>query len=233
MHCAKCAAYLRVSTQRQGQSGLGLEAQRAALTAFANSRGMDVVKEFVEVESGKNSNRPQLQEALAYCQAMEATLVVAKLDRLSRDAHFLLSLQKAQVDFVAADMPDANSMTIGIMALVAQQEREAISQRTKDALAAAKARGQQLGAYRNGVWVGRTGTAEDAEHARKARAAQALVASIKRLPMLKEVDPDGTLSLRQIAEKLNELGVPTVSKRGRWSANSVRRLKQHADREAG
>lgn len=228
MNKTKCVGYLRVSTQRQGRSGLGLEAQRSALMGFAQGRGFEVVKEFVEIESGKNDNRPQLNDALSYCQAMEATLVVAKLDRLSRDAHFLLSLKKAEVDFVAADMPDANSMTIGIMALVAQQEREAISQRTKDALAAAKARGQQLGAYRDGVWVGRTGTAEDTAKARKARAAQALAANFKRLPMLNEVDPDRSLTLRQIAERLNVLGVPTVSKRGKWSANSVRRLKQHA-----
>ena len=231
MNKTKCVGYLRVSTQRQGRSGLGLEAQRSALVGFAQARGLEVVKEFVEIESGKNDNRPQLQDALSFCRAMEATLVVAKLDRLSRDAHFLLSLKKAEVDFVAADMPDANSMTIGIMALVAQQEREAISQRTKDALAAAKARGQQLGAYRDGVWVGRIGTAENTAKARKARAAQALVANIKRLPMLKEVDPHGTLSLRQIAEKLNTLGVPTVSKRGKWSANSVRRLKQHDEKK--
>ena len=179
----------------------------------------------VEVESGKKSDRPVLQEAIDLSKATGATLVVAKIDRLTRDAAFLLSLRDAGIDFVAADMPDANRLTVGIMALVAEQEREAISRRTKDALAAAKARGVQLGAYRDGQFVGRVGTVEDAQKASIARAAKYEAAARMKLPLLQRVDPLGSLSLRQIAERLNAMGVPTVSGKGSWSANSVKRLK--------
>src|SRR5829696_4858139 len=138
-------SYLRVSTDRQGKSGLGLEAQRKAVEDFLNGGRWELIEEFIEVESGKRDDRPKLAEALARCRLHNATLVIAKLDRLSRDAHFLLGLQKADVKFVAADMPEANEMVVGIMAIVAQAERKMISQRTKAALAAAKARGKRLG----------------------------------------------------------------------------------------
>src|SRR5918995_6882481 len=138
-------SYLRVSTDRQGRSGLGLEAQRKAVEDYLNGGRWQVLAEFVEVESGKREDRPKLAEALALCRLHGATLVIAKLDRLSRDAHFLLGLQKAGVRFVAADMPEANEMVVGIMAVVAQAERKMISARTKAALAAAKARGKRLG----------------------------------------------------------------------------------------
>ena len=217
--------YLRVSTQKQGQSGLGLEAQRKAVDDYLNGSDWNILEELVEVESGKNSKRPKLLEAIALCKAFGAKLVVAKLDRLSRDAKFLIDLQRSEVDFVAADMPEANKLTIGIMALVAEQEREAISKRTKEALAAAKARGQQLGAYRNGVFVGRRGTAQDAEKAREARTALFRTRTLDKLPTLEVVDPDGTLSTRAIASELNRMSVDTVSGKGSWSSNSVRRLK--------
>ena len=138
-------SYLRVSTDRQGRSGLGLEAQRKAVDDFLNGGRWKLIAEFVEVESGKRDDRPKLAEALALCRLHNAVLVIAKLDRLSRDAHFLLGLQKAGVRFVAADMPEANEMVVGIMAVVAQAERKMISARTKAALAAAKARGKRLG----------------------------------------------------------------------------------------
>src|SRR6476660_4456978 len=145
-HHGKFVSYLRVSTKRQGESGLGLEAQRKAVSDFLNGGNWQLVEELVEVESGKHDhNRPALHRALEACKVYGATLVIAKLDRLSRDAHFLLGLQKAGVKFVAADMPEANEMVVGIMALVAQAERRMISERTKAALKAAKARGKRLG----------------------------------------------------------------------------------------
>ena len=138
-------AYYRVSTDRQGRSGLGLDTQRAAVAGHAATTGGAVVAAFEEVESGRRDDRPQLAATLADCRARRAVLVIAKLDRLARDAHFLLGLQKAGVEFVAVDMPRANRLTIGIMALVAEEEARATSERTKAALAAAKARGVRLG----------------------------------------------------------------------------------------
>ena len=218
-------SYLRVSTQKQGQSGLGLEAQRKAVSDYLNYGNWNVIEELVEIESGKNNRRPKLMEAIDLCKASGATLLVAKIDRLARDAAFLLNLKDAGIEFIAADMPEANRLTIGIMALVAEQEREIISKRTKDALAAAKAKGVQLGAYRDGKFVGRIGTTEDAKRASDARTALYRSRSVKKWPILQRVDPEGSLSLRSIADSLNLMNVPTVSGKGSWSANSVKRLK--------
>jgi len=217
-------SYLRVSTKRQGQSGLGIEAQREAVTTFLNGGHWELVGEVVEVESGKRSDRPELAKAIAMCRAYGAKLVIAKLDRLSRDAAFLLSLRDAGIEFVATDMPDANRMTVGIMALVAENEREAISARTKAALAAAKARGKQLGAYRDGVFVGRTGTAEDAAKARKARAAKADRVAENLRFIIDRIDPQRELSLRGMAELLNAEKVPTPTGKGAWQASQVKRV---------
>ncbi len=136
----KFVSYLRVSTKTQGASGLGLEAQRAAVAGFLNGGRWSVIREVVEVESGKRADRPKLAEALSLCRLHGATLLVAKLDRLSRNAAFLFNLRDAGVKFIAADMPEANEMTVGIMAVVAEGERKAISKRTTEALAAAKVR---------------------------------------------------------------------------------------------
>ena len=145
----KWISYLRVSTDRQGKSGLGIEAQGHSVAEYLN--GGWLIKEYVEIESGKRIDRPMLAEAIKACRAYGAKLVIAKLDRLSRDAHFLLGLEKAGVDFVAADMPNANRLTVGIMAMVAEEERRMISKRTKEALVAAKARGVKLGGDRGVV----------------------------------------------------------------------------------
>jgi DNA invertase Pin-like site-specific DNA recombinase len=165
-------AYYRVSTAQQGRSGLGLEAQREAVRVFMGGNAVGLAEEFTEIESGKNADRPQLARALDACRLTGAVLVIAKLDRLSRDAHFLLGLEKAGVEFVAADMPNANRLTVRLMAVIAQEEREMISARTKAALAAAKARGKKLGGNRGGPKVdpargraARTRTADD--YARK------------------------------------------------------------------
>ena len=148
-HDGKYVSYLRVSTGKQARSGLGLEAQRAAVETWLNGGRWKLVEEIIEVESGKtHRNRPELTRALDACRRYGAKLIISRLDRLSRDPVFLLSLRDAGIDFTALDMEHANRMTIGVMALVAEQEREAISTRTKAALAAAKARGTALGGFR-------------------------------------------------------------------------------------
>src|SRR5271154_4183939 len=144
----KFVSYLRVSTARQGISGLGLEAQRASVAAFLNGGDWTLVQEVVEVESGKRSDRPALAEALRLCRKHRATLIIAKLDRLARNVHFISGLMESGVEFVAVDMPQANRFVVHILAAVAEQEADAISRRTKAALEAAKARGQKLGGRR-------------------------------------------------------------------------------------
>ena len=145
MATGKFISYLRVSTDRQGRSGLGLDAQKRAIDDYLNGGNWKVLKEFVEVESGKTNERPQLQAALEACQRTGAMLLIAKLDRLSRNVAFIANLMDSGVEFVACDFPTANRLTIHIMAAMAEYEREMISKRTKDALQAAKARGKVLG----------------------------------------------------------------------------------------
>lgn len=219
-------SYLRVSTDRQGRSGLGLEAQRKAVTDYLNGGNWELIAEVIEVESGGKNDRPQLQTAIETCRAYGAKLVVAKIDRLTRNAAFLLNLRDAGIDFVAADMPDANRLTVGLMAVIAEHEREAISARTKAALAAARARGVQLGAYRDGRFVGRAGTKEDAQRATEGRMRRADVFARNKRMALRDADPDGTASLSAIARRFNEQGVPTPSGGGKgWTAAAVSRLK--------
>src|SRR6266851_986624 len=141
----KFVSYLRVSTARQGISGLGLEAQREAVARYLNGGSWALVQEVVEVESGKRNDRPAIAEALRLCRLHRATLIIAKLDRLARNVHFISSLMESGVEFIAVDFPQANRLTVHILAAVAEHERELISQRTKAALAAAKARGVKLG----------------------------------------------------------------------------------------
>lgn len=220
-------SYLRVSTAQQGRSGLGLEAQRAAVARHAASAGAVIVAEFVEVESGKRGDRPQLAAALAACRARRATLLIAKLDRLSRDAHFLLGLEKAGVEFIAADMPNANRLTVRLMAVIAQEEREMISARTKAALAAAKSRGVRLGNPNL-----QPGTRE------QALAAGRVAAAVKRdradtlaadlAPVLADIRAGGATSLAAIAGELTARGIPTPSGRGGWHAATVQRVLARA-----
>ena len=214
----KWISYLRVSTDRQGKSGLGIEAQRNSVAEYLNGGSWKLVKEFVEVESGKNADRPMLAGAIKACRAYGAKLVIAKLDRLSRDAHFLLGLEKAGIDFVAADMPNANRLTVGIMAMVAEEERRMISKRTKDALAAAKRRGKKLGGDRGVVPTKKARALATA--ALQARA-DSRVADIA--PIIKDLQAAGAESLRAIAQGLNDAGIPTARGQGQWSAVQVKR----------
>lgn len=211
----KFVSYLRVSTDRQGASGLGLEAQRAAVMQHIGSG--ELVAEFLEVESGRKDDRPQLQRALAEAKRKGAVLVVAKLDRLARDAHFLLGLMKAGVDFVAADNPQANRLTVGILALVAEEEARAISARTKSALQAAKARGVALGSRNPAIREALEGGQAQSIATRKAAADAHATALAGRLDVMQR---EG-LSLRQMAERLNSEGVATARK-GQWHAATVR-----------
>ncbi len=208
-------SYLRVSTDKQGRSGLGLEAQRETCRQHVGASGK-LWCEFLEVESGKQNDRPQLAAAIAEARAYGATLLIAKLDRLSRDAHFLIGLERAGVEFVACDLPNANRLTVGIMALVAEQEREAISQRTKAALQAAKARGVKLGNPNGAAHLKGRGNKEAAEGARaKADKFAGTVA-----PVFAALKAQGIKSAGAMAKELNTRGVPTA-RGGAWTARAV------------
>jgi DNA invertase Pin-like site-specific DNA recombinase len=222
VHHGRYVAYLRVSTERQGQSGLGLEAQREAITHWLNGGRWQLVAEHVEVESGKNNNRPQLAEALAACKRHRAKLIIAKLDRLARNVHFISGLMESGVEFVAVDNPHANRLTVHILAAVAEHEREMISERTKAALAAAKARGVKLGGDR-----GRTITREMINAGNAAKVAQARARAADLAPTIKELQTAGYESLRAIATGLEERGIP-AARGGKWSAVQVSRLLEAA-----
>jgi DNA invertase Pin-like site-specific DNA recombinase len=227
--CRSFVAYYRVSTAKQGASGLGLEAQQSAASAFITSKGADakLLASYTEVESGKRDDRPQLAKALDHARLTGATLLIAKLDRLSRDAHFLIGLQKAGVAFIAADMPEANALTVGIMALVAQQEREAISRRTREALAAAKTRVAVTGQKKHPE-IKRLGCPNGAAHLRQF-GGKAGVAAIKAnadnraaglAATIATIKGEGVMSARGIAKALNERGIVTA-RGGQWSASTV------------
>jgi DNA invertase Pin-like site-specific DNA recombinase len=210
-------AYIRVSTTSQGRSGLGIESQREALTRFAKEVGFDIVAEFVEIETGKGSDaldrRPQLAAALAKARAMRCSVVVAKLDRLSRDVHFISGLMAHRVPFVVTELgPDVDPFVLHLYAALAEKERALISGRTKSALAAAKAKGVKLG---NPHIEAARGEAVAAIKAEADRAAGNV------LPIIAEIKKSGASTLRAIAEALNARGIPTP-RGARWHATSVR-----------
>jgi len=224
----KFISYCRVSTAKQGRSGLGLEAQRAAIAEYLAGGHWKLVAEYVEVETGKNDDRPELRKALHRAKVTGATLVIAKLDRLSRNLRFIAELQESKVRFVCADMPDANELTIHIFASLAQHERKVISQRTTRALQAAKARGTVLGNPNGARALQRAGKGNTAAleevKARADRHAQDV------LPIIDDIrSADGAAGLRKIAEELNARGILTARQR-QWYPTTVRNLLARSGR---
>lgn len=210
MHQA--AAYYRVSTDRQGKSGLGLDAQQSAVQSFATANQIQLTKEFTEIESGKKNNRPILQEALAYCRKNKARLIIAKLDRLGRNVAFIAALMEAKVAFVAVDNPQANELILHIMAAFAQYERKAISTRTKEALQAAKRRGVQLGTH------GKVVLSKQNKEAARSFAK-------KMKPTIVKLNKEGFKSIRSIRDELNKRKVPTYRNNGeQWHYSNVYNL---------
>lgn len=216
-------SYLRVSTAKQGASGLGLEAQRASVNGYLNGGRWELVEEVLEVESGKRSDRPALAQALRLCRKHRATLVIAKLDRLARNVHFISGLMESGVEFVAVDMPAANKFTLHIMSAVAEQEASAISARTKAALAAAKARGVALGGRR----VSAERFAEIGARARQMRSQKADGFAAGVASIIEEIKAKGATTLRAIAAELNSRNVDTP-RGGEWSAVQVQRVMNAA-----
>lgn len=215
-HAQQFVTYYRVSTIRQGASGLGLEAQRQAVSKYLTERVKTTIDEFVEVESGKGSNalekRPQLRLALEMCKKTGATLLIAKLDRLARNVHFVSGLLETGVDFVAADMPNANKVMIQMYAVMSEWERDQISERTKAALAAAKARGIVLGA---------TGPA-NLKSCNDQRQQKAREFRERLRPVFDGMAAQG-LSRRGMVARLNDLGIKAPMG-GTWSLGQVQRL---------
>lgn len=218
----KIVAYYRVSTKAQGQSGLGLEAQQSAVEAYTAASGATIIQSYTEVESGTKNARPQLEAAMHHALITGATLVIAKLDRLSRNAAFLLNLKESGVQFVAADMPTANALTVGIMALVAEQEAKAIGERTSAGLQAAKRRGVVLGNPNGADALRRANKGNSDAIAAIKIAADA--AANKLATTVAAIRSEGHTSLRQIADQLNDRGIKT-QRGGKWHASTVRNLE--------
>lgn len=223
MGMKQVVSYIRVSTQRQGASGLGLEAQRAAVTTFCRDHGYELVEEYREVESGRKNDRPVLRQALARAKAAKAVLLIAKLDRLARNVAFIANLMESGVEFRACDLPEASKFILHVMAAVAEQEARAISDRTRAALQAAKARGVRLGAAnpasRNlNVDAGQRGAARTAKLARDSY--------VDILPVVRELRDKG-LSLQAIGTELDARGIFTRSGRS-WNPMQVARVLRYA-----
>ena len=207
---SKFVVYYRVSTKGQKESGLGLEAQQAAVTAYlATQEGAELVAQLEEVESGKNNKRPQLAEALKLCKRHKATLLIAKLDRLARNVHFISGLMESAVNFVACDNPHANRLMVHMLAAFAEHEREMISQRTKEGLRAAKAKGVVLGA---------TGKIRGAENKAKAdQHATAIVNAVRAIP------EDDRTTVASLTREMNSRRIPTL-RGGAWHRQGVYNL---------
>lgn len=215
----KFIAYYRVSTKRQGISGLGLDAQKGAVAGYLAEVHGQLVAEFCEIEHGtrRGNNRPVLAEAMKQCRIHRATLIIAKLDRLARSVHFVSGLMESGVEFVACDYPTANRLTIHIIAAMAEHEAQLISERTKVALAAAKRRGTILGGARDSSTC-----RKGAKQSGKVRAEHAQRRAADLLPVIAAIKAEGSTSLHQIAAGLNQRGIP-AARGGMWSATQVSR----------
>ncbi|MCZ7926166.1 recombinase family protein [Agrobacterium pusense] len=200
-------AYYRVSTDRQGQSGLGLDAQKALVETFAN--GAPILASYVEIESGRKDDRPVLAEALAYAKATKATLLIAKLDRLARDVHFVSGLLKAGVPIKCADMPEANIMVLQMMAVMAEQEARMISDRTKAALVQSKARGKLLGSNNPVI--------------KASILARGKASADQSYELIQSIPGHETMSANALAKALNDNGHKTI-RGNEWTAKQVIRV---------
>lgn len=219
-------SYLRVSTTKQGRSGLGLEAQREAVRSYLDGGKWKLIAEFVEVESGKNDNRPKLKEALHRAEVTGATLVIAKLDRLSRNVAFIANLQESGAKFVCCDLPDANELTIHLFAAIAQHERKLISERTKNAMNAAKNNPAWRRKHPNGF--GNPNGARALRGVGNDAAVEVLMSNAdkhakKILPIIADIKAAGMVTLREIADELNAREILTA-RGGKWHAMTVRNV---------
>lgn len=216
-HSGKYVAYYRVSTERQGKSGLGLEAQRDSVLTYLNGGDWRLAGEYVETESGRivARKRPELQKALEQCKKEKATLVVAKLDRLYRNMHAMTTLMQSGVDFVAADNPHANKLTIHLLSAIAEHERDLISERTMAALKAAK---------RRGVKLGNPNPESAARKGRRILIQQADEYAAKIMPIVRDLERQGFRTLRDIAQGLAMRGVETRRGSTTWHPSQVSNL---------
>lgn len=217
--------YCRVSTDKQGIRGLGMAAQDDAVARYIASVGGELIQQYTEVETGKgaNPNRPQLRAALAHCKIVGATLLIAKLDRLARNVYFVSGLMESGVDFIAADMPTANRLTIHVMAAFAEHEAKVISERTKAGLVQARIRGSKLGGFRLRAEI----TPVQRELALQIRQESARVRAASYMPMIRLIRDTGASSLQAVAAQLNASNIP-APRGGLWSAMQVSRIESSA-----
>ncbi|MBS1777017.1 MAG: recombinase family protein [Bacteroidetes bacterium] len=212
----KAVSYYRVSTDKQGESGLGLDAQKLAVQQYAKANGLSILAEYTEIESGKNNKRPILLEAIEGCMQNNAVLLIAKLDRLGRNVAFISKLMESGIDFVAVDNPHANKLIVHILAAFAEHERDQISRRTKEALQVAKNKGVKLGT--------------NAKELAKKNKARAITFSREMKPVIEELKNNGHETIRSIVVELNRLRIKTVTGKGRWHVHTVHRLLQHINK---
>jgi len=204
-------AYYRVSTKKQGKSGLGLKAQSDAVRLYKRIHKINLAKEFVEIESGKKNKRPVLKDALEYCKKENTLLLIAKLDRLGRNVAFISSLMESKVDFVAVDNPEASPLLLHILAAIAEHERQAISTRTKEALQVAKKKGKILG--KNGYILSKKNREDSLRFAKKMN------------PIIEKLERQGFKTIRQITEELNRRKIPTFRKKDhKWHVATVYKI---------